>query len=193
MIHLTEKSFILHLPKGHAQRCPQLVPTHRARLGWHCATLQWPRVEPQVSQVCPISVVPRQLIMFLVGLTVGWTQILSYDSYDWYLYKYSILLYVIWVNTLWNRMKATAISWNQSHLSKRQSGNLGVTSLDDGEGLRWHLLNLGNLSAQIPPTRSARLRDVERWNREPKRHLTMRFTPSNLYDSVMSQLRISCF
>ena len=93
----------------------------------------------------------------------------------------NILLYVIWVNTLWNRMKATAISWNQSHLSKRQSGNLGVTSLDDGEGLGWHLLNLGNLSAQIP-----RLRDVERWNPEPKRHLIMHFTPSNLYDESVS-------
>lgn len=81
MIHLTEKSFILHLPKGHAQRCPQLVPTHRARLGWRCATLQWPRVAPQVSQVCPGSVVPKQLITFLVGLNVGWTQILSYDSW----------------------------------------------------------------------------------------------------------------
>ena len=182
----------IHHPKGHAQRCPQLVPTHRARSGWHCATLQWPRVEPQVSQVCPVSVVPRQLIAFLVGLNVGWTQTLSYDSYDssydWYLYKYSILLYVIWGEHIMKPvMKATAISWNQSHLSKRQSGNLGVTSLDDGEGLGWHLLNLGNLSAQIPPTRSARLRDVERWNREPKRHLTMRFTPSNLYYSVTSQ------
>lgn len=89
MIHLTEKSFILHLSKGHAQRCPQLVPTHRARLGWRCATLQWPRVEPQVSQVCPGWVVPKQLIKFLVGLNVGWTQILSYDSYDSYLYKLS--------------------------------------------------------------------------------------------------------
>lgn len=172
----------------------QLIEHVRAGTAQHYSGLglnhRWP-------QVCPVSVVPRQLIAFLVGLNVGWTQTLSYDSYDssydWYLYKYSILLYVIWVNTLWNRMKATAISWNQSHLSKRQSGNLGVTSLDDGEGLGWHLLNLGNLSAQIPPTRSARLRDVERWNREPKRHLTMRFTPSNLYYSVTSQLRTSCF
>ena len=195
MIHLTEKSPILHLRKAHAQRCPQLVPTHRARLGWRCATLQWPRVSPQVYQVCPGSVAPKKCIKFFVGLNVGWTQIFSYHSYihvilcDIISYYIMYILSNMTVNTLWNRMKANAISWNHYHLilfkvkvAILESRVLMMVKGSDDISSTW---DIQKLKSPQPP---ARLRDVERWNPAPERHLTMRFTSSNSNGSVTYHL-----